>query len=175
VWSADRPSRVTTPNLVGVWQAVRHGVDCQTGEDLPISFPAIVTFHGDGTMTGDTGGTDTTEYGSWQREPGSQNYSFRNVSYSYDENGDFALSFVIAAMVHLIDANSFEYRSTIQIFDADGNLIVTLCGRADGERFQKTAANALHRERRDAPPFSHVALRRRGVIRGVFKISKLPA
>jgi len=136
VWSADRPVREATPNLVGVWQAVRHGVDCQTGEDLPISFPAIVTFHGDGTMTGDTGGTDTTEYGSWQREPGTQNYSFRNVSYSYDENGDFAISFVITATVHLIDANSFEYRSTIQIFDADGNLIVTLCGRADGTRFE---------------------------------------
>jgi len=119
VWSADRPVPEATPNLVGVWQAVRHGVDCQTGQDLPISFPAIVTFHGDGTLTGDTGGTDTTEYGSWQREPDSQNYSFRNVSYSYDENGDFAISFVIAATVNLIDANSFEYRSTIQIFDAD--------------------------------------------------------
>src|SRR4030095_6052768 len=136
VWSADRAPREATPTIQGVWQVVRHGVDCQTGDDLPISFPAIVTVHSDGTMTGDTGGTDTTEYGSWQREPGSQNYSFRDVSYSYDENGDFAISFVIAATVHLIDANSFEYRSTIQIFDADGNLVVTLCGRADGTRFQ---------------------------------------
>ena len=136
VWSADRPLRETTPTIVGVWEVTRHGVDCDTGAEGP-PFPALVTFHGDGTMTADTGGaSNTNEYGSWQREPGSQNYSFRDVSYSYDENGDFAISFVIAATVHLIDANSFEYSSTIQIFDADGNLIVTLCGRADGTRFE---------------------------------------
>src|SRR4030095_2756713 len=61
--SQPRQLRTATPTIVGVWQLVRHGVDCQTGEDLPISFPAIVTFHSDGTMTGDTGGTDTTEHG----------------------------------------------------------------------------------------------------------------
>src|SRR5438094_10529712 len=55
VWSADRPLRETTPNLLGVWQAVRYGVDCNTGQDLGNSFPALITFHSDGTMTGDTG------------------------------------------------------------------------------------------------------------------------
>ena len=136
VWGADRPLReTTTPTIKGVWQVVRHGVDCNTGEELS-SFPAIVTFHGDGTMTGDTGGTDTTEYGSWQREPGSQNYSFRDVSYSYDENGVFTLSFVITATVHLDTANSWTYSASIEIFDADGNLIFTACGRGAGERFQ---------------------------------------
>ena len=137
VWSADRPARETTPTIQGVWQVVRHGVDCQTGEDLPISFPAIVTFHGDGTMTGDTGPFGTTdEYGSWHREPGTQNYSFREVFYVYDENGVFALSGVISATVHLTDANSLSYSSTIEFFDADGNLLFTACGRADGERFE---------------------------------------
>jgi hypothetical protein len=137
VWGADRPAREATPTIQGVWQLVRHGVDCQTGEDLPISFPAIVTFHGDGTMTGDTGPFGTTdEYGSWQRQPGSQNYSFREVFYVYDENEVFALSGVISATVHLTDANSLSYTSTIEIFDADGNLLFTLCGRATGTRFE---------------------------------------
>ena len=77
VWSADRPLRETTPTIVGVWEVTRHGVDCDTGAEGP-PFPALVTFHGDGTMTADTGGaSNTNEYGSWQREPGSQNYSFR--------------------------------------------------------------------------------------------------
>jgi hypothetical protein len=87
-------------------------------------------------MTGDTGHLDTTEYGSWQREPGSQNYSFRDVSYGYDENGDFALSFVITASVHLDTANSFTYSATVEIYDADGNLIFTACGRGPGARFE---------------------------------------
>jgi hypothetical protein len=43
-------------------------------------FPAIMIFHRDGNMTAAAnapGGSpfDTPEYGSWQREPGSQNYS----------------------------------------------------------------------------------------------------
>jgi len=33
-------------------------------------------------------------------------------------------------------ANRFTYSATIQIFDADGNLIVTLCGRSTGTRFE---------------------------------------
>ena len=91
VWSADIPSQVTSPKLIGVWQAVRFGVDCDTGQDLGNSFPALVTFHSDGTMTGDTGPFGATdEYGSWQREPGNHNYSFREVFYFYDENAVFA-------------------------------------------------------------------------------------
>jgi hypothetical protein len=137
VWSADRPAReTTTPTIVGVWQVVRHGVNCNDPNQVLSTFPAIVTFHGDGTMTGDTGGTDTTEYGSWQREPGAQNYSFRDVSYGYDENGDFALSFVITATVHLDTTNSWTYNASIEIFDADGNLIFTACGRGTATRFE---------------------------------------
>jgi hypothetical protein len=137
VWSADRPAReTTTPTIVGVWQVVRHGVNCNDPNQVLSTFPAIVTFHGDGTMTGDTGGTDTTEYGSWQREPGTQNYSFRDVSYGYDENGDFALSFVITSTVHLDTSNSWTYNASIEIFDADGNLLFTACGRGTATRFE---------------------------------------
>ena len=138
VWSADRPARETTPNLVGVWQAVRYGVDCNTGQDLGNSFPALVTFHSDGTMTADTGALDgsTNEYGSWQREPGSHNYSFRDMFLATDENGSLATSGIITATLHLTDANSFIYSATIQLFDADGNLIGTFCGRSTGTRFE---------------------------------------
>ena len=61
VWSADIPSQVTSPKLIGVWQAVGYGVDCDTGQDLGNSFPALVTFHSDGTMTGDTGPFGATD------------------------------------------------------------------------------------------------------------------
>lgn len=132
-----RQSQVATPRVVGVWQAVRYGVDCDTGQDLGNSFPALITFHSDGTMTGDTGPFGATdEYGSWQRQPGTQNYSFREVFYFYDENAVFAGSGIISATVHLADANSLSYSSTIEIFDTDGNLLFTACGRVTGTRFQ---------------------------------------
>jgi hypothetical protein len=140
VWSADRPSRETSPTIQGVWQVSRHGVDCITGQERS-SFPAIMTFHRDGTMTAaanspGAGPFDTNEYGLWQREPGSQNYSFHDISYAYDENGTFIGSGVVTANVHLTGANSFTYSATIQFFDADGNLVFTACGRSTGTRFE---------------------------------------
>jgi hypothetical protein len=100
-----------------------------------------MTFHRDGTMTAAakspvTGPFDTPEYGSWQREPGDQNYSFRDVELRYDGNGTFIGPLVLTADVNLTDDNSFTYSATIQIFDANGNLIATLCGRATGTRFE---------------------------------------
>jgi hypothetical protein len=101
-----------------------------------------MTFHRDGTMTAAAnapGGSpfDTPEYGSWQREPGSQNYSFRAVSYGYDENGAFTGRGEITATITLAaDGNSFTWDSTIDVYDADGNLLFSFCGMWTGTRFE---------------------------------------
>jgi hypothetical protein len=141
VWSADRPPRETTPTIQGVWQVTRMGVDCNDPNQTRPPFPALMTFYRDGTLTAyanppGTGPLDTPEAGLWQREPGSQNYSFHDISYVYDENGAFAGSGVVTANVHLTSANSFTYSATIQFFDADGNLLFSGCGRATGTRFE---------------------------------------
>jgi hypothetical protein len=141
VFSQDRqPPQLPTahPTIEGVWQVTRMGVNCNDPNQTRPPFPAIMTFHRDGTMTADTGALEgyTSEYGSWQREPGSHNYSFRDIGLSTDENGALATSGIITATVHLTDANSFTYSATIQIFDADGNLIGTFCGRGTGTRFE---------------------------------------
>jgi hypothetical protein len=143
VWSVDRPPRETAiPTIEGVWQVSRQGVNCQDpNQQLGPPFPAIMTFHHDGTVTGAakspvTGPFDTPEYGLWQREPASQNYSFREVNYRYDGNGTFIGQLVLTGDLDLTDTNSFTYSATIQIFDANGNLVVTLCGRGIGTRFE---------------------------------------
>jgi hypothetical protein len=142
VWSAERAPRELNPTIEGVWQVSRQGVNCNDpNQQLGPPFPAIMTFHRDGTVTGATkspvsGPFDTPEYGLWQREPGSQNYSFREVNYRYDGNGTFIGPLVLTADVELTDANSFTYSATIQIFDANGNLIDTHCGRGTATRFE---------------------------------------
>src|SRR5262245_23435620 len=134
--------RTTTPIIVGVWQVSRQGVNCSDPSQLlGPPFPAIMTFHHDGTVTGATkspvsGPFDTPEYGTWQREPGSQNYSFREANLRYDATGIFLGQLIIAADVNLTDDNSFAYSATIQLFDANGNLTVTLCGAGTATRFQ---------------------------------------
>ena len=142
VWSQDRqplPSP-TAQTLQGTWLITITEVDCITGQDIS-SFPAIRTFNQGGTCTGyvvppgiDPG--QGTEYGVWQREPGRQNYSVRTVSYGYDAEGVFIGTAEVTDTLHLTSANSFESSATVQIFDADGNLVFTACTTSTGTRFQ---------------------------------------
>jgi hypothetical protein len=138
VWSD--PVENHTPTIEGVWQVTRGGVNCNDPNQILGTFPAIMAFHRDGIVSGAakspvTGPFDTPQYGSWQREPGSKNYSFRALSYQYDNNGTFAGSLVLTANVELTDANSFIYSATIQIFDANGNPAPIRCGRGTATRF----------------------------------------
>jgi hypothetical protein len=142
VWSQDKQAlqSPTAHTLHGTWRVTGTVVDCITGQDI-FSFPRIETFHQGGTYTGYgvPPGSDPgqgTEYGVWQREPGSQNYLVRVVAYSYTPEGDFDGRVEATDTLHLTSANSFEYSATIQFFDADGNLVFTGCFRATGTRFE---------------------------------------
>ena len=138
----DQHSEKHQRGIEGVWQVTRVGVNCNDpNQELTPPFPAIMTFHRDGIVSGAakspvTGPFDTPEHGLWKREPGSQNYSFRELQYRYDGNGAFAGSLVLTANVELTDANSFIYSATIQLANANGDPIATLCGRATGTRFE---------------------------------------
>jgi hypothetical protein len=135
------PGENHTQTIEGVWQVSRVGVNCNDpNQALGTPFPAIMTFHRDGTVTGAgkspvTGPFDTPEYGSW-RERGRRNYSFRELQYRYDGSGIFLGSLVITADVELTGANSFIYSATIQLANANGDPTATLCGRATGTRFE---------------------------------------
>jgi len=138
VCSADKQlSPEAGPAIVGVWEVTRHGVDCNDPNQEGPPFPALVTFHDDGTMTADTGGaSNTNEYGSWQREPGRQNYSARVVFYSYTAEGDFDGRGEATEAIQLTSADSFTSTGTVQFFDADGNLLFSGCARGTGTRFE---------------------------------------
>ena len=126
------------PTIVGVWQVTKVGVNCDDpNQVLTAPFPDLFIFHGDGTLTEDDATVGATSgYGSWQREPGSQNYSFRKTAFSIDENGALTFSGVVTENVHLTDASSYTGSATIELFDPDGNLIATFCGRSTGTRFE---------------------------------------
>ena len=142
VWSQDTQAVLspTAHSLQGTWRVTRHGVDCITGQDI-LSFPAITTYNQGGTSTGyevppgeDPG--QGTEYGVWQREPGNHNYSNRAVSYGYTAEGVFAFRAEATEAIQLTTADSFTSTGTVQIFDADGNLIATICARSTATRFE---------------------------------------
>jgi hypothetical protein len=135
------PPRSLGPLIEGVWAVTRHGVNCQTGQDMGPSFPALITFHQDGTMLAQTYGPfpenayGPAEMGVWQHGPGNT-FSFRDLSYIYDDNGQFNGSGVVTATGQLTSANTFTYTATIQVYDPNGNLLFTACGRAAATRFE---------------------------------------
>ena len=139
VWSDQAENHA--PTIEGVWQVNRGGVSCDDPNQEPAAtFPALMTFHRDGTLTGAakspaTGPFDTAEYGTWHREPGSQSYSFRELQYRYDNSGTFLGPLVLTANVELTSANNFIYSATIQIFNANEDQVDTRCGRGTATRF----------------------------------------
>jgi hypothetical protein len=136
------PGKNQPPTIEGVWQVTRQGVNCNDpSQAVGSPFPALMAFHRDGIVTGAakspvTGPFDTPQYGTWQRKPGGQNYSFRALSYRYDNNGAFTGSIILTAQVELTDGDSFVYSATIEITNADGDLLVSNCGRGTGKRFE---------------------------------------
>ena len=58
----------------GIWRVTRHGVNCVTGGEVS-TFPALMTFHADGTVSGQavapgsTNAYGAAEHGVWNRKP----------------------------------------------------------------------------------------------------------
>jgi len=124
----------------GVWRVTRHGVNCVTGGEVS-TFPALMTFHADGTVSGQAvppGSTNAFgpgEHGVWKRGPGGA-FSFKFLSYGYDDSGIFSGSTEIAGTGHVMNGNTFAYKASIEFFDVSGNLLFKACGAATAVRFE---------------------------------------
>jgi hypothetical protein len=128
---------------VGTWQVLRHGVDCVTGQQLGPDFPTLITFNKGGTLNayaippnGTTPALTSPEYGNWTHQHGTHAYTLRDVSYGYDENGAFTGRGEITATVTLATGDTFTADTTVDVYDADGNLLFSFCGVWAGTRFE---------------------------------------
>jgi hypothetical protein len=142
-WGQQSAESSKNKSIVGTWQVLRHGVNCSTGKRLNPDFPALMTFNQCGTLNGyavgpgDSPSTTSPEYGTWSRIGDSRNYTFRDVGYGYDDNGAFTGRGEITANLTLNAAgDSFTADVAIDIFDADGNFLFSICGKHKGTRFK---------------------------------------
>ena len=131
------------PTLEGVWRVTRMGVSCATGQQVRPSFPAIMSFSKDGIYTGyglpagSTPAAGSPEYGTWKRDPGAQNYSFRFLDLNYDDSGAFDGTTEVAGTLQVAHGgDGFTYNATVGFFDANGNPLFTACGKATATRFE---------------------------------------
>ena len=139
-WSQERqPNAMNT--IKGVWGVTRFSVDCDTGQDLGPFFKVLMTFHQDRTLLAQAYGPfpenayGPAEMGVWHRGPGNT-FTFRVLSYLYDDSGQFTGSVINTATGQLTTADTFTYTATIEFYDVDGHLLFTMCGRATATRFQ---------------------------------------
>lgn len=130
--------------LEGTWRVTRHGVNCITGAPGPFSFQAIMQFNkgesvvGSAVPPGSTLANNSPEFGSWKRDRGPHNYTFRLLTNAHDEtSGAFEGSAVISGNLELQKGDdSFTYTAVISNYDANGNLLFSFCGAATGTRFE---------------------------------------
>jgi hypothetical protein len=63
-------------------------------------------------------------------------FSFRLRSYQYDDNRQLTGNLTVTGSGQLTSVDNFTYNASIEVYDADGNLLVTLCGQSTATRFQ---------------------------------------
>jgi hypothetical protein len=130
-------------HLSGVWRMTRTPISCQSGQEVAPSFQAVMTFNEDGTLTGfavppsSSPALGSPEYGLWKRERGARNYSFVDLSYSYDAGGAFSGSVELTAKVQLgASGSTLTQQTRIDFFDVNGGFLFSACGLASGTRFR---------------------------------------
>ncbi len=126
-------------SLVGSWDVQVTIRDCQTGTVL-FGFPATMTYDQGGTMQQtDLGGPGLVRlpgHGVWERQHGRQYAAaFRFLNFNPDRT--FAGRNVVRSAISLGHGdNEYSSTDTVEILDANGNLIVRACATSTATRFQ---------------------------------------
>ena len=99
-------------------------------------FREFLTFNEGETLTG-TSTAVTSVYGVWEREEGRRNYSFAFLSLRYNASGVFIGTQKVRQTAELsANGNEFTSTGTIEILDANGNVVGNGCSTSTGTRFE---------------------------------------
>ena len=138
--AAERPSRdgMVGGKLQGTWDMQITLTDC-SGHVIR-SFPSLVVFMAGGTVTEASAGTSpalqTGGKGVWSHTTEST-FAFRFKDFTFNTSNVFT-GWVIITGQTTVDAtgNTTAGPATVQVYDPNGNLVVTLCAEAAGTRFE---------------------------------------
>ena len=128
-----------SPNgLEGTWRVQLTVRDCQTGQVLR-TFPAVFAFAKGGTLTATSAGQfpalSTTNLGVWRHTNG-HSYSAVSESFTFSSAGVWTQTHRLTRSIEVNDADEFTDTVALQIFDTNGNQIVTGCGTSVGSRMK---------------------------------------
>jgi len=141
--TAESPSR-SKHGLEGTWRIEVTPFDCVTGTERP-SVATMISFERGGTLT------ESASMGVFQpgqRGPGHGVWQFRG-NYTYEAVFEAFINFTTAAsppapgftqgmqrvtQTIRVDGDQFAADASAEFFDVGGNLVNTLCSRANGSR-----------------------------------------
>lgn len=123
-------------SIEGTWRTSVTPINCQSGAPVAPAFPGLLSFNKGGTLAG-TSTVAASAFGIWGREGGWDKYSFAFTNFRYNASGTFIGTQTVRQAAKL-SATGSELTSTgsVEIFDANGNLIGTGCAAATGTRFE---------------------------------------
>jgi hypothetical protein len=124
--------------LEGTWAMQITLTDC-SGHVIR-SFPTLVVFMAGGTLTEASGGTapalQTGGKGVWSHTTGNT-YAFRFKDFSFNAQNVFTGWSIISGETTVDETgNANAGPATVEIYNASGVLLVTLCADAVGTRFE---------------------------------------
>ena len=125
--------------LEGAWRLQVTVRDCQSGQALR-TFPAMFTFAKGGTLSVTTAGQlpslSTPGLGVWRHTDG-HTYSAVSEAFVFSPAGAWTQTHRLTRVIEISnDANEFTDTVALQIFDTNGNLIVTGCATSVASRFE---------------------------------------
>jgi hypothetical protein len=125
--------------LEGTWRVQVTLQDCQTGAVLR-NFPALLTFAGGGTLTETTTAfppsARTPGHGFWRRT-GRRTYTAVSEAFLFNPAGTWTGTQRLTQAIEIgNDPDKLTSKATNEIFDINGNLLVTGCATAVAQRFE---------------------------------------
>ncbi len=125
-------------SIEGVWKNQVMVKDCQSGTVLA-SFPGLLNYHQGGTMS-ETGGTNpalrSPGYGIWEFR-GGRNYGGKFTYFTFNADGSHSGRFEVKQNIVIShDGTQLTDNATADIFDANDNLLFSVCAAAEATRFR---------------------------------------
>ena len=134
--------------LEGTWRVRVRVIDCQTGEPLGNPFQALLTFARGGTMTGTAASPVPAvlgpAHGVWSADPepkgrrdGSERSYRAAATALVTRDGVLVQTQTVTQNIQMgNNPDEFVSNASVEFFDPDGELLMTGCATATGERFQ---------------------------------------
>ncbi len=126
--------------IVGAWRTAVQLRNCQTGLPVGDVGRGLFTFHEGGTLSEFNFGPSQNRspaHGVWEQQFGRRNFSGVFVINRYDAIGTFiGIQKVRATWRLSASGDSYTSNATVEIFDANDNLIGTGCATSVGTRIE---------------------------------------